>query len=268
MALPKISKSVRLNVASDLTKFATVLSRYGFDTTRIYEGINTLKNESYIPSIKVKNKYNSWEDKRDESVWEYEIPNMVIVLNDIKEFKHLKPDGFKSLALSLSVLCKASCNDWGRDERNPFIEASVTIKISGSKEASSFQSGFHFDLSKPSEFLSQDIHPSYHLQYSPNISKIKEFNHGNIILTDIPRAVHPPLDFILGFDYILSNFAPKRHEKLLEDRTYTNLVREYQRKIWMPYYKRISNFWETPREEKEQDDLWHPQNLLPHLIDR
>jgi hypothetical protein len=274
MNLPPISKKVRLNIAADLNLFARVLAKHGFDNSSIFKGVKKLNDETFIPTKKVKRKDNKgnsvWIDERDATIWEYEISDMQISISNLTSLRHLKPNKIENLTISLSVLCKAHCNTWQKDtfDSNPFVEASMNVLIYGYKERLYFQSGFHFDLCKPNELSSEFIHPSYHLQYSPDVDSIEnEFEHGSIILMDSPRIVHPPLDFILGFDYILANFAPQQHQILLKDGDYNILINKYQEKIWRPYYKRLSDFWDS-REEKQEDDLWHPQNLLPHLRNR
>ena len=273
MTLTKVSKKIRDEIASDLKLFAEVLRRKKFNVSavnRINEGAKLLSNYDYIPEIHIKNKQNEWILQRNTAVWEYQITDLEIDLSDVDNFRHMKPNKIEALTVSLTVICKAHCEGWQKQESdvNPFIEASVKAQVFGYKDDKCFQTGFHFDLCKPSELSSDFSHPSYHLQYSPEANSDEdEFNHGNILLMETPRIIHPPLDFILGFDYILSNFAPHRHQALLEDNTYNSLVHKYQDKIWKPYYRRLSSFWDT-REEKTHDDLWHPQNLLPHLRDR
>lgn len=271
MSLTKKALQARHSVVADLRNFAQVLTKFGLDASSIFSSLKSLTNEQYIPTKKVRSKVDSekWIDVQDNTLWEYQVKDMQIYLRDLSKIRHLKPEKIEYLNVSLTVICKASCIEWLKEESqlNPFEESSVKVKIYGDKEGSNFQTGFHFDLCRIQELTSEEIHPSYHVQFSPDSNSNDEFNHGNIILIDTPRIVHPPLDLILGFDYILSNFAPQVHKQLLEDGTYNNLVRTYQKKIWFPYFKRILGFWDS-REEKLKDDLWHPQNLLPHLRDR
>ncbi len=89
-----------------------------------------------------------------------------------------------------------------------------------------------------------------------------EFNHGDSLQLDVPRTMHFPLELILGISTLLSNFSPKLYSKLLQDRQYINLCKEYQERIWRPYVNSIENYWlRSPNEW-----TWDPKLNCPYLI--
>lgn len=77
---------------------------------------------------------------------------------------------------------------------------------------------------------------------------------------DVPRMMHLPMELILGVSTILSNFSPSTYSKLIENRQFVNLCKDYQEKIWRPYFNSLENFW-----IKNQID-WDPKLNCPYLL--
>lgn len=84
------------------------------------------------------------------------------------------------------------------------------------------------------------VHPKYHLTFGGNEME----NAENILMLKSPRLPHPPMDCILGIDFILRHFVRKELcSNIIEHPTYQQGVREAHERLWRPYYTAISNYW-------------------------
>jgi hypothetical protein len=231
-------KKVGASVASDLRNFSDVLARFDIFVD-VSKAINTLKEDLT-----------------------YHISESSFSIEG-KTMRHLRPEGIKKLTITVSSICKVLADTWDSKELdNRFETLGFTVKLYSEGNC---QTGFHIDLTQPHELESIFPHPTYHLQFAPAMDFEDDFDYQMLLTADAPRIPHPPVDFILGLDYILHNFDPKKRDKLIQDGTYSNLITKYQEKIWKPYYQQIASHWEGTNTQFDNNNLWHPQNLLPHL---
>lgn len=255
-------KNVKDAISTDLIDFAKILENIPIEG----EFIETFPIHNAAKNIVI----------NSENCWEYSIKGLKIPLPTPKKYilRHLKPD-IKPGWILISTTLKGDCQYWSSKPEmakdNPFKEAYFSVQIVGTFKGNDYQTGFHLDLCKLTELASQEIHPSYHIQFAPNMgSKIDDYDDslqmGHILTCDVPRFVHLPLDFILGFDYVLASYMPTIRHHLLKDRIYSNLLRKYQNIIWKPYFEQICTLWKPDRSFVSKDPLWQPNQLLPYLI--
>lgn len=105
------------------------------------------------------------------------------------------------------------------------------------------------------------IHPFYHFQ-SGGRNLNQGWRFGRYLIIDTPRIAHPPMDAILGVDFVLTNFVEKENiTALRENPTYKRIVHKAQNRIWKPYFLTLARAWEV-----EDSNKWYSQMLFPQII--
>lgn len=259
MAIPKNLMHFRRQRAQDLRRFADKLETYVGSgiSTKLYDGINQLNDANYIPfyrndkGVLVNNDFNFWG---------YSIDDIKL---DINADRHFKPKEINKAEAYLSIKLVSDFRNW-KNVKDPFCELSFNVTIKGLKPKSDdgiHYFGFHLDRHHESQ-ISDEIHPTYHLQYNLNPRKIKDFNFGSTLNLDAPRFLHYPMDLILGLSYLIANFQPSNYTKLINDREVNKMIKEYQDSIWKPYSFTISNHWQNNDAVVE----WNKLAICPYLL--
>ena len=127
----------------------------------------------------------------------------------------------------------------------------------------------HLDrhIFKKGDNPSNEVHPMYHFQFGGNqLGKNSEDidiqrNYGEVLFFDSPRITYHPMDFILGLDFLLSNFFPNIWKSLQKEPRYTNIIRKYQEYFMKPYYQSIANSF-----DRKLPQNWNAQKIYPQLI--
>lgn len=123
---------------------------------------------------------------------------------------------------------------------------------------------WHLDR-HPDDSPTESVHPVYHFQYGGRKLIIPNDNYGNHLVLDMPRIMHPPLDLILGIDFVLSNFLGKTRNAMCSERPYVNSIAELQNLIWRPYVYSIARHWPTYGNENERYE-WDSHSIYPQLL--
>jgi hypothetical protein len=192
--------------------------------------------------------------------WGYTISDIKFNV-DQSSLKHIRPSGFTNVEIIIELDVESKISEWEK-LNDPFCSLNFRSLIRGtnSKTGKLHYLAFHIDRHNGAE--TNEIHPLYHLQYLQN-NKIKakdEFDHGETLQLDLPRIMHLPMELILGVSTILSNFSPSTYSKLIQNRQFVNLCKDYQQKIWRPYFNSIENYWlKNPAE-------WDPKLNCPYLV--
>lgn len=239
--------------ASELQKISQLLDNKLGDahTSPIQNAISSLRNNREIPVLK--------DGSTDENIWGYDIEDFKI---PIETTKHIKPNHIRNAQAILNLKFRANIKKWGTLD-DPFVELGFNVTLRGVGEDSVYHFGFHIDRhNETSE--STEPHPIYHIQYNLNPTKSKEIDTGDIMLLDTPRIMHKPLDFILGIGFLTSNFYPTAFDILKEDSSFVKLSKEYQSKIWKPYFHAIANHWKPFDNENIS---WEPiEQICPIIL--
>ncbi len=122
----------------------------------------------------------------------------------------------------------------------PISQYSFRITIEGQNETGMVKSSWHLDYD---ESEGQDyIHPHFHLTWGGNT--IKDMNLGDILLLPTPRISYPPMDVVLGIDFVLSNFVKSDiYRQIQSDSQYKAAVKSAQEKYWKPYMLSLAHHW-------------------------
>lgn len=134
---------------------------------------------------------------------------------------------------------------------NPLVKLNFDIELEGFRELEgkidNYFASWHLDKHINGGNISSYIHPEYHLTFGGNKLEEKGVdNFGSTLILPSPRISHPPMDVILGIDFILQNYFPLEEiSKLLDDSKYKQIVSNSQERLWKPYYLSLSTKWNT-----------------------
>ncbi|HUH73108.1 MAG TPA: hypothetical protein VLZ75_01750 [Chitinophagales bacterium] len=152
---------------------------------------------------------------------------------------------------------------------NPLRDLSFDIELEGYRDLPDkidvFYASWHLDKNIKSPNYTY-IHPEYHLTFGGNKLEQKGVDSfGSALILPTPRIAYPPMDVILGIDFILQNYFPsEKVYKLIEDSRYKEIVFNSQQRLWKPYYLVLSSVWNSlPDTTFEQG--FEPFNLNPHI---
>lgn len=89
-------------------------------------------------------------------------------------------------------------------------------------------------------------HPFYHFTYGGNKMEEKGDIYGNAIILPTPRFVYPPMDAILGIDFILQNYISKNKIiKLISNPDYIKIIKNSQTRLWKPFFTSLYSYWDN-----------------------
>ena len=171
----------------------------------------------------------------------------------------------QNATLEFSVTVEGVCA-YG-DRADPLTSLELNIDISGEYlgAASDLKQAFccwHLDRHgylQPSEFS----HPRYHFSFGGrHLESFLTDKDIAVLLADSPRIPHPPLDAILGVDFIITNFLGASLSKHRADAIYANIVTSMQKSLWKPYIDVLYGHWQP----KPQQVSWEPGSIWTQLM--
>lgn len=251
-------KTIRLNVAKKLRLFGTALydnkiinDKKKFDTA-------AKKSIKSLPVIKgVQLNYANH--------WGYEISDLPLNFteNEIKD-KIVNTDArISSIVLSSKVIGKFLDNDLAEDPL-AYLEFNLVVK-GKDKNGKDLVNSWHLDR-HPDNSHSESAHPTYHFQYGGKKLMLPNNENGNHLVIDTPRIMHPPLDIILGVDFVLSNFLGKKRAFLCEKvRPYLLSVESLQKMVWRPYIYSVARHWSS-YPNNNANYKWKCEEIAPQLL--
>lgn len=192
--------------------------------------------------------------------WGYSISEIRFNV-DQSTLKHISPSGFTNVEVLIELDVESKVSEWDK-LNDPFCSMNFRSMIRGTNSKTGKLHYLSFHIDRHNGTKTNEIHPLYHLQYIQN-SRVKpkdEFDHGETLQLDVPRMMHLPMELILGVSTFLSNYSPSIYSKLIENRQFVNLCKEYQQKIWRPYFNSLENYWlKNPVD-------WDPKLNCPYLL--
>lgn len=163
---------------------------------------------------------------------EYRVEELKFNISEVP--RNTRPD-IKLLEVLLDVSFKETQDDI------PISNYCFRITAQGlDSNANLIKSSWHLDYDSSNN--QEYIHPHFHLTWGGET--IKSLNLGNVLLLPIPRISYPPMDIILGIDFVLSNFIKKgEYMKIQSDSQYQAAVKNAQEKYWKPYMMSLAHHW-------------------------
>jgi hypothetical protein len=196
---------------------------------------------------------NDLKNRKDSvGYWGYNMQKLVF--DKIETPRGSMPNNIKSIKIVLSVEIheKSLKND---EIYNPIIvdpkkgvekNYNFSIEISGYSGQNKVISHWHldFDSNKNNEY----IHPDFHLTFGGNAMKTDGGDEnqvfGKVLILPSPRLPYPPMDAILGIDFIIKNFIQETVVRnLINNSQYKKAVKSSQERLWRPYMLALANHW-------------------------
>ena len=198
--------------------------------------------------------------------WKYSLENLLFRrLGEFKTFQN-KFD-IQNATLELSLLIEGSCDP--ENDCDPLSSLALDIVVSGMYEgqndAMSACAAWHLDRHIYNETSNEPefTHPIYHFSFGGmHLEKTQDPFSTSVLLADTPRIAHPPMDAILGIDFVLTNFIGISINYLRSDPFYINTVGSMQQKLWKPYVNSLHSFWGI----NNQGLAWDPLIIWTQLL--
>lgn len=232
-------------IGDDLCKFAQLLLDYG-----ICGDVGTIDNAG---------KY--CRSKATENEWSYNGS----VNFSLDNFGKSYPHDHKDLSLQFTITIKAE-KIASSQFCDPLQSLNFDIVITGlSDEKGEIIGCWHLDKhDKNSGVDDHYSHPKYHFTYGGHYLP-QQGDYGSIIILDTPRLAYPPMDAVLGIDFIIQNYIDiKKTKKLLSDSEYRLIVDKSQKRLWKPYFQSICSKWDY--EQITFDQNYNHNKLFPFLL--
>lgn len=205
--------------------------------------------------------------------WCYEVKDLIFRLESVP---NSVPKGVNSVSLELSVkICAKATDLWEEPIPNnhivdPFTWLEFNMVLRGFRDIEGKIPVFcswHLDrhILESSDGQPDYMHPLYHIHLGG--SKLWDtvgagYDYGCSLVLESPRFAHPPMDAILGVDFVLTNYFPLTSLSIRQDNQYCNLVETAQARIWRPYAQALAHAW-TPVPNTHN---WQQNALWPQLI--
>lgn len=244
MAISKNNLAFRNQLAEELKILKTVLLKENLPRKSIDsldQAIKSLQKKDYLPKIPLGiDKFESTENS-----WGYSINNFIL---DVDLDGHTQyPKAVKKAKATLSVKITGEYSS-DSEFNDPFktLEFNLVIKGKSRKEKDHILA-LHLDKQPESKNSPIHAHPVYHFQIGGD--KLKNlhdngFNFGNNLILDSPRLMHYPMDFILGIDFLFSNFAPEIWRNIRKNPHFLKVFKEAQRRNIRPYFARLAQHFD------------------------
>ncbi len=236
-------------IALDLSDFAQLLESHGLiqDSKSLYDASEKLRTS------------------QDKSIWNYECNNLKFSVSG--SVAGTIPQHIELVDIVFNISIKGVCSD-EKLYKNPLTKLSFDIELEGwDSKSTLFYGSWHLDkhIHVAGNNASTYVHPEYHLTFGGNRLEAKGDIFGSTLILPSPRISYPPMDAILGIDFILRNYFPiSRISKLLDDSKYKQIVSNSQNRLWKTYYSSISSAWNNSNGltfEKGFEFI----NLNPHI---
>lgn len=214
-------------IANDLEKMANLLNYSGLcsDTQPLYDAQGRCIS-------------NSTSD-----IWHYSFEGLKLPIDSMA---HTKPVGAAPFDVLLSIDIKGLYANTHNLVNPIFAINKFNIEILGlSCDSEDVYAAWHLDQDAAGD--QKFIHPEYHLTFGGHRMWDNVSNYGQVIVIPSPRIAHPPMDAILGIDFILKNFATRDSHKVITDlNEYKQIVQNSIYRLWRPYFSFIGSFWVNP----------------------
>lgn len=182
----------------------------------------------------------------NEQEWTYQINRLVFEL-DYPPGGTLPHGNLKNLQLIFTISIKGKYITDFKNICNPFTALTFDLELDCLDENDQpLFSCWHLDKhisvlgNNPPKFT----HPEYHFTFGGNKMVEKNLSYGSLFLPPAPRLSYPPMDGVLGIDFILRNYYEKiMVEEILNDPAYIRLVSQAQYRFWRPFSISFASKW-------------------------
>lgn len=220
-------QSLKSEIARDLRQLADILLSTKFikDVTPLYSAENRCRSS-----------------KGDS--WSYELAPLVF--HRLGNFQNIIPRRllYEDIILELSLEIQGLCD--AQEYEDPLSHLSLNIYLKGEfldidvnnhSIIKMAECAWHLDKDsgKEEDGAQEFIHPCYHFQFGGHHMNASIYDFGATMILGSPRLAHPPLDAVLGIDFVLTNFMSASSLEFRNDGQYQNIIRRSQERLWKPY---------------------------------
>ena len=218
--------------------------------------------EKYKPGVsssflKIKSTLDSDELDYDSGVLELFVKKEEIP-------RHMSHKNIQNLRILFSTKLKIDYNELIKNN-DPFqnLEFNIYAYADDLDKHKELVYSLHLDrhIFNEGDNIPNEVHPIYHFQFGGRKLKEKVIDYGQALFFDSPRITYHPMDFILGLDFLLSNFFPNIWKLLQKEPRYINIIKKYQEYFMKPYYQSIANSF-----DRKLPQNWNAQEIYPQLI--
>lgn len=213
-----------------LVKFEGVLNKYSEDLSSLGVDISIVTTAS-------KKCYN------DNGVWNYPTRPFQISL----PFTHIPsktiPNILRECEQNLEITLITKEVKIKILNQNDIINPIESLKFDIIIKCDQYVASWHLDQHEKDENdgVSTYLHPQSHFTFGGYVMEEANTEYGNAIIMRNPRLMHPPMDLILGIDFIFNQFLPREKLPILEDKVYIALMRQVKQILWKPYLLALAN---------------------------
>ncbi len=182
------------------------------------------------------------------------------------------PTDAKDLSLRLSLSLKTNVFD-SQALNDPLEKLTFDIELYGlhtnisNGESVNLYSSWHLDkhIRNEEDGNCSFSHPYYHITFGGKNMEESSFKYESALIFPSPRIPHPPMDVILGIDFILQNFIHRdKIENILMDSEYIEIISRAQLRFWRSYFLSISSIWNN--STTNIDNSFSPNLLMPSIV--
>jgi len=245
-----MSKGLGNNIGRDICKLADLLEKHGL--ARDPYPLNAA-GEACIRQA-------------TEQSWSYKVHKLIF---DVPQVQRMPIDAVDiSVSFSLNIEGRLTNGD---KVENPLNELLFEIEIEAWREneiagtVDQLYAAWHLDkhIVKPGDHKPKYSHPLYHIAFGGNrMEAWGQDRYGRTIILSAPRLLYPPMDAVLGVDFLLQNYLHKNDiANLLLESEYRELLRNSQERLWKPFYTSLYSHWDATINTVEES--FGPLQLFP-----
>jgi hypothetical protein len=196
--------------------------------------------------------------------WGYDVKGFVVELDLSSSIQY--PKVVKSALVEFSISVNGEYFDQEVEIRDPFKHLEFNIVVEGkSRKAKDHILSYHLDRHIEGQNPSNEVHPAYHFQMGGR--KLNRYraigkNFGNQLIIDSPRFMHYPMDFVIGLDFVISNFAPDLWRQLKKDNRYIRILKKSQERTLKPFIGSIAHHFGF----HTKNNNWMSKSICPQMI--
>jgi len=181
---------------------------------------------------------------KKETKWRYSVSNLEL---RVQAPQQSRPSNCDTLLIKINLDLEGDISL--ADVDNP---TEMVLNLLIQSDSNNNICAWHFDRHIQGSNQTVEAHPLFHFQHGGHAMEIYDDQDlGQLLLLPAPRFAHPPMDAILAIDFVLSNFAVDCWQKLREDTTYARILKDAQRRCWLPYIKNIASWWDNDSKDKD-----------------
>jgi len=251
--MPPKDDYIRSRIAINIESLAEILDKNQVvvDTGPLYKAAGSCRN--YFKS----------------GMWGYTVENLIFRrLGDLKTIP--RNVDIRDIVLELSVFAEGFCRPANGHDPLSTLEFNIEIHaeyIGLNDSIEKCDSAWHLDRhddsgqdnpAKNPEFL----HPAYHIHFGGrSLENAIGNNNSYILILDSPRIAHPPMEAVLGVDFVLTNFLNASMVTFRDEGNYISIIKTMQDWIWKPYVESLFCMWQPNPTQSP----WKPINIWPQL---